>query len=319
MFKILALDGGGIRGIITAYWLDKLQQELEQPLYQYFDLIAGTSTGAILAAAIACDVLSDEENFVDFYRNHGAKIFASRNILGFPWPVPPYLSPEYKLENLESSLKEVFTEGSMLSSAQTNLFITSYDVFARQPFYLKSYDQDTGKIPIWAACLSSAAAPIYFPANVMTIQQAEKILIDGGVVANNPAALALAEATIIQQAPNLADIQSTKPILLISFGTGNLTRRIDKNDAQSWGGIQWVRPIIDVIFDGSSASVDFICRQILGNENYVRLQVELIGVSDDIDNATPENIQKLINLASAYVDGVDGENKFNEIVNLLQN
>lgn len=316
MFKILSLDGGGIRGIISAYWLDKLKSKLQSPLYEYFDLITGTSTGSILASAIALDTPLEENSFVDFYKKHGANIFNPHSSLAsFSWMLPSVLKPKYDSDILKEILKNVFSSGVTMSHCKKKLIIPTYDVFSRQPVWLRSYDQNKDQTPIWEACAASSAAPVYFSAHVIKSGHAEQYMIDGGVVANNPSACALAEAIKIMEKSNFRE---TEDILLISLGTGNLVRPISKDDALNWGAIHWARPLLDVLFDGSSCSVNFICKQILSNDMYYRMQVELRGANDDLDDASDENLQSLVNIADSYISAGDGLEKFEKIVSILE-
>ena len=114
------------------------------------------------------------------------------------------------------------------------------------------------------------------------------------------------------------NFREAEDILLISLGTGNLVRPITKDDALNWGAIHWARPLIDVIFDGSSCSVNFICKQILPDDMYYRMQVELRGASDDLDDASDANMQNLVNIADAYISSGDGLDKFEKIVSILE-
>jgi patatin-like phospholipase/acyl hydrolase len=122
--------------------------------------------------------------------------------------------------------------------------------------------------------------------------------IDGGVAANNPTACAIAEALKLGH-----DI---KNISVLSLGTGSFTREISLRNAQEWGAVQWALPILDVMFDASSDINDYIAKQIV-EERYLRLQFRLDRgltgkpLSDDLDDATPENIQNLIEAAKVYI------------------
>jgi patatin-like phospholipase/acyl hydrolase len=122
--------------------------------------------------------------------------------------------------------------------------------------------------------------------------------IDGGVAANNPTACAIAEALKLGH-----DI---KNISVLSLGTGSFTREISLRNAQEWGAAQWALPILDVMFDASSDINDYIAKQIV-EERYLRLQFRLDRgltgkpLSDDLDDATPENIQNLIEAAKVYI------------------
>jgi hypothetical protein len=109
-------------------------------------------------------------------------------------------------------------------------------------------------------------------------------LVDGGVFAVNPAMSAFAE--VLRFHPGAE-------VVLLSLGTGQRTRKRRFADIDDWGLVEWARPILDVVFDGSSDAVDYQLRHVLGDDRYWRLQVELTGASDDLDDASPENLQGL--------------------------
>jgi patatin-like phospholipase/acyl hydrolase len=129
------------------------------------------------------------------------------------------------------------------------------------------------------AAEATAAAPTYFE----PVAVGDAALIDGGVFAGNPAMCAYAEAVRLWPA---------EPITVVSLGTGSQTRPIPLAQARGWGVLEWARPIIDVVFDGSSDAVDYQLEHVLG-ERYVRLQTRLDIANDDMDDASPVNIAAL--------------------------
>jgi patatin-like phospholipase/acyl hydrolase len=142
------------------------------------------------------------------------------------------------------------------------------------------------------AARGTSAAPTYFEPERLVTDGVEFALCDGGVFANNPAMCAYAEAR--RDHPD-------EPVRLVSLGTGQLTRKIHWQDAKDWGLVKWVRPLIDVVFDGVSDTTDYELRQLLPDADYTRFQVELIGASDSLDNASETNLEGLQNLASTMI------------------
>jgi patatin-like phospholipase/acyl hydrolase len=310
MFKILSLDGGGIRGVIPAIWLEEIEKSLKEktgkPLYKHFDLIAGTSTGSILAAAVAYDISLQE--VVDLYKNKGRKIFpnhAFANLTGAR-------KPKYDPKPFEQTLQEVLGSSRKLEEAKTKLLITSYDVFLRKAFFFRSYSPRTKKVETWKACRASSAAPGYFPLFDISVGNAEYSFIDGGVFANNPSTCALAEAIELTKSRDLSNI------LFISLGTGRLPQRIKPNDAKNWGLLRWGLPIIDILFDSSSETDGFICEKLL-DKNYVRMQIELNGISGSLDDARKENIDNLCRIAEGYISDGEGKKHIDKIVEYIGN
>lgn len=305
-YRILSLDGGGIRGIISAVILAEAEQVLNQPLNQYFDLIAGTSTGSILASAIAMGRKSQE--IIRLYQEKGVRIFPyqgrfSPRRLGLVFQYG-LSAPLYPDDGLIQVLQEEF--GSTQLSDIPNslqLMMIAYDTMGRKPIVFKSWrqDQDFFNIPLWEACVCSSSAPTYFPAHRLQTPTRQYSVIDGGVGANNPAAAALAEALRLNH--------SIQDISILSIGTGNSDRPFPWKEARGWGLAQWgwKGRLIDVLFDASSDIHDYITRQImtsqdvntLGVQRYLRLEPDIMNF--EIDNASPENIANLTMFARDYI------------------
>jgi uncharacterized protein len=126
---------------------------------------------------------------------------------------------------------------------------------------------------------ATSSAPTYFE----PLELGPRALLDGGVFAVNPAMSALAEA--LRHSPGAE-------ITLVSLGTGERTHKRPFDEIKDWGLVEWARPILDVVFDGSSDAVDYQVRHVLG-EGYWRFQTELTEASDDLDDASEENLRAL--------------------------
>ena len=168
-FRILSLDGGGIRGVVAAKMLSLIERQIEQPLNEYFDLITGTSTGSILATAIATGRSSEE--IVELYRKKSSIIFPyeSRFSLKRLGLILKHgiSAPKYSDQGLIQVLKEIFGDKTIFDVLSPLLLIVAYDTIEREPIIFKSWRQDKGygNIPLWETCVSSASAPTYFPAH----------------------------------------------------------------------------------------------------------------------------------------------------------
>ena len=323
-FRILCIDGGGIRGIIPAVWLQKLEERLEErdtSLLECFDLICGTSTGSIVGAAVANKV--DLKRVIDLFNDEGPAIFSrSRFKKAIGRLVPAgLLSARYGSERLKQALEDVLGNARLRDiEPHVHLCIPAYDIGNRRTFYFKSYSENTARNEIWKACLASSAAPTYFPAQRVTLASGNKrYLIDGGVSANNPSGLGLAEGIAILKKKSLKDTEQDRDIQLISMGTGSSTRNLTKKLLGDKGAVFWASAILDVMFDGSSDLNDYMTKQILDNKSYVRLQFDLksgLG-SDDLDNASKHNLEELCTAAEHYIERGDGEDRFEQIVAML--
>lgn len=314
--RILTIDGGGIRGLVSAIWLDALQRRLDAAgkgaLHERFDLVAGSSTGALVAAALGIGM--PPARIVDLYESFGEEVFPgaaerlwSRVTRSFSQGLS---APRYSPRGLERVLKRVFGERT-LGSVSPRTMAIAYDTVTRHPLFFKSFKPEHADIPLWEVCRAATAAPSYFPAHLATVERRRRALIDGGVVANNPTACAIAEAV------RLNDDASLQGIVLLSVGTGQTTRPIPEREATTWGALEWAIPIIDVLFDGSADSVHYIAQQILGEAHYFRMQTPLVRGYDDFDNVDRTNLAALRRTAEAYLDRPQTQAMLDRLVGLL--
>lgn len=184
-----------------------------------------------------------------------------------------------------------------VSRAVAPLLLTSYELETRTPYLVKSWraaaepDRD---LLMREAARATSAAPSYFePALVQPPTGGPRLsLIDGGVFATNPAMCAYAEAA--RMAPG-------EPVRLVSLGTGRLIRPIRHAAASGWGSAQWTRPVIDVVFDSVSETVDYQLAQLLDSDHYQRLQLTLTRARDDLDDAGARNLALLSEQAHELV------------------
>ncbi len=298
--RILTLDGGGIRGLISAIWLEDLQRRLlaagKGQVREHFDLIVGSSTGALLAAGLTSGVQPHE--LTTLYQHFGDDVFPgaaerlwSRVTRTFTQGLS---APRYSPKGLEAVLRRVFGT-RVLGDASPRLMTIAYDTISRSPLFFKSFKPEHRSVPLWEVCRAATAAPTYFPAHLATIEGRRRALIDGGVVANNPTACAIAEAVRLN-----ADSRLDR-LVVLSIGTGQTTRPISEHSATTWGAVEWAIPIIDVLFDGSADSVDYIADQLLADGHYTRLQAPLLRGYDDFDNVDATNLLGLRKTAEDYL------------------
>ncbi|ROU05688.1 patatin-like phospholipase family protein [Lysobacter enzymogenes] len=311
MRRILSLDGGGIRGLVSCHWLAGVESALaktrktpavkapaggESNLLDSFDLLAGTSTGALVACGLAAGF--SPEALAQLYREQRHAIFP--NLAGRLWSRANRLvsdgfsAPRYDGSGIEQVLRKVFGK-TTLGQLKAPVLVTSYDTISRTPVIFKSFAPEHRDLPVWEVCRASTAAPTYFPAHPMRVEGRDCALIDGGVVANNPTACAIAEALRKD-----ARVDNSRDLVVLSVGTGERTRSIDLQSARTWGALEWAVPIIDVLFDGNTDSVDYIARQLVG-DGYYRMQAELLVGLDDLDDTSETNVLALETLAKEYL------------------
>lgn len=295
-YRILTIDGGGIRGAASARFLSRLEADYGQSLFQAFDYFAGTSTGALIALHMAVNKASAAACYSLYNAKNARELFDAS-----AWDrlIPIYLQnqPKYDGKGKKKVLRRVFGK-KHIKSAKKPVLVTAYDLNDRQIVVFKSDGGDeAGYNPLVSEVAdASTAAPLYFP-TVESGSTPPKWLLDGGLAANNPSICALAEAL-------KKDIKP-KDIRLVSIGTGKPNRGHESPDqtgraSQHWGGMEWIKNgLIDHIFAGNMGAADYICKQVL-DKKYVYVNSALNQASDDMDNVTQGNLAQLEKLGDEW-------------------
>lgn len=303
--RILSIDGGGIRGVVPAEVLATIEKKTGKPTSALFDLIAGTSTGGILALALSqpdphgAGAAHTAARMIAFYEELGPVIF-DKSWVQVLRSMNGLVHSKYSDKPIESALENFF--GNVrLSEAITSVFVPSYELTQRTPFFFRStkakrdpaYD-----FPMRTVARSTSAAPTYFPPEAISIAGTidKYLLVDGGVFANNPAACALVEARV--QFPQATEFT------LVSLGTGTLKEAPLMGTPENWGLAQWSRPILDTVLNGVSSTVDYQMSQLLGKRTdgtcgYFRIQAELTSSHQTLDSASPAAIKELRAITAA--------------------
>ncbi|MEJ2282087.1 MAG: patatin-like phospholipase family protein [Desulfobacterales bacterium] len=305
-FKILSIDGGGIRGIIPAVVLGEIEKITGKPISSLFDLVAGTSTGGILALGLAKPKSDGSpehsaQKLVGLYDSEGSHIFR-RSFFHKILSLGNLSNAKYPTSGLEDALDRYFGE-AMLSETLVDLVIPSYDIEKRLPIYFTSYfarGRPGFDHKMRYVAQSTASAPTYFkPFKLKTGSEVGHLsLIDGGVFANNPTLAALSEATGSRRA-------RIGNLFIVSLGTGQGAQPISLKRATNWGLVGWATRILDVVLDSVSQSVHhqiyYLLRGTKSQQSYYRLQPLLEKGERRLDNATPSNIAKLKKIAQGFV------------------
>lgn len=262
-FRILSLDGGGIRGVLTAALLERL--EAAQPGFLgKMDLIAGTSTGGILALALASGLSPTRAR--EMYENLGRKVFAD-TVLDDVRDLGVLLGSDFDNKPLKEELINQFGDKTLADLPQ-KVVIASFDLDNEaysatkprswKPKFFHNFpgpDSD-GHLKVVDVALCTSAAPTFFP-----VYQG---FIDGGVIANNPSLCAVAQALH----PGTGR-QKLNDLRLISVGTGFNPKYIEATD-EAWGLLKWAPSLVSLMLEGSVGLADYQCRQILG-KHYIRV------------------------------------------------
>ena len=260
--KLLAIDGGGIRGIYASHVLERIQREFSTVFDSEFDLIAGTSTGSIIAAAIAFGI--PVSKVTELYRETGPSIFKPKK-----WTFGGTVSSRYSSEPLRTALVSIFDDAT-LSEARTRLVIPATDIGNGGVHVFKSaYDEKFVRDPnvkVVDAVLASCSAPSYFaPARVGPYQ-----LSDGGLWANNPSLVAVTEALT-----RLGAERSAIRLLSIGTGIGKNYYPLSRSD-KKWGFLNgWgIAKFISMLLNLQAATASNVTQLILEKHQLVRVNFE---------------------------------------------
>ena len=325
--KILSIDGGGIRGIIPAMILAEIEKRTQQPIYRLFDLIAGTSTGGLLALGLTkpsskpdgagqATAQYSAEELVEMYVEYGGLIFYESlcgKILG---PIEDiFVQPKFSSQAKEEVMTKYFGE-TYLVECLKEVFIVSYDLEKRMPVFFTSnlakqqtepaqYSKLCQGLTLKDAAMATSATPTYFepyPVQASCNNNGcySYTLVDGGIVANNPAQLAMMEAGV-------AEGKKHNDTLLLSLGAGCLTSVYQYKDLKNWGLLQWTIPLLNTVFDANSKLVAGELERLLkparaGHPgSYYRFQTCLREELEALDNTMLPNIKGLQDSANRLI------------------
>jgi len=329
--NILSIDGGGIRGIIPALILNELETLISQhkkdlPLCRAFDLMAGTSTGSIIALGLSAPQyapnydpynpagsekprylkkpLFTAADLVQIYIEQGIEIFP-RWIFNQLKTVRQAFTEKYNSGRYYAILDSILKERTV-QDALSNVLVTTYDLAEARPLIIKKRPYrlaQKGKDPNFYmrdAIMGSSAAPTFFePIQVRTVNgEGPHVLVDGSMFANNPAMCAFIEAQKIYP--------RAKHFRILSLGTGIPERRFTYQQVSKWGFVEWVLPskgvpLASMMNSGQSEAVNYQL-QYHPRVSYHRLNIPLGGCDRSMDDASPENIKCLQEKGEELID-----------------
>jgi len=321
--RILSIDGGGVRGIVPALVLKSLQTRLtrlnpDAQLWNSFDLMAGTSTGILIALGLTKPQRDSKGNslqiaeygiddIIDTYRLHAGEIFPPTTFRALRQVMQAF-GEKYDSTHFERLLKGLYGR-TAVRDALSNLVLTSYDTEARKPFFFKRRPEhhrpaDDLDFLMRDAARAGCAAPTFFePAYLSPLPPAfgNYCLVDGAVFANNPAMVGYIEARKL--------FPDAKKFVILSLGTGSTVKRFTYQEMKNWGYIDWVSPIkgvpiSSIAIDGQVESVNYQLRRLEGVE-YHRLDAPLLGCSEEMDDAGEKNMNALRRLAQGIIQTND--------------
>jgi len=306
--RILSIDGGGVRGIVPARLLTEMEQQLQtqypgKSLWQCFDLITGTSTGGIIALAIAFGIPAKE--VLDFYLTKSKIIFGNKKWAG------SLFYAKHERADLERIVRDLFAEyhggaDPLIGDCKTHVAIPIYDLNTGCPRILKSayhplLERDH-QLPAYMAAMATSAAPTFFePYSAFYRNFTGKKIdflhnIDGGLFANNPSLGCLIE---VQRSFNVP----LKDISMLSLGTGHL-RHFDQQQRSNYGLFYWMRKsrLIEVFLQAQAQEVEnliSIMKNGLGKSDpdsftYIRADAEMNSKTKiELDETSPRKLAYL--------------------------
>ena len=273
----LAVDGGGIKGVIVSRAIAILEEYLQRPAYEVFRLLAGTSTGAIVTAGISTGLFGEELH--NLYCDLGPKIFRKtwRSAL---WPLTRY---RYPLEPLQKVLEEYLGDKLMgdfwYSENPTDLVITAFDLVKNKTLFIKPFNQSKGydQWPVVKAVLASSSVPSYFP-------PVENRYVDGGVGSyHNPCYVAAYEAQFVLD-------WDPAETTLISLGTGREPHSLDPNQIKQFWPWHWISPVLGAFQQSSDDQQVHLVDTFFTQLDFRRFQVNL---NDPYPMDEPDQIPEL--------------------------
>jgi predicted acylesterase/phospholipase RssA len=258
----LAVDGGGIKGVIVSRAIAILEEHLQRPAFEVFRLLVGTSTGAIVTAGISTGLFGEELH--NLYCDLGPKIFRKtwRSAL---WPLTRY---RYPLEPLQKALEEYLGSKLMgdfwFSEKPTDLVITAFDLVKNKTLFIKPFNQSKGydQWPVVKAVLASSSVPSYFP-------PVENRYVDGGLGSyHNPCYVAAYEAQYVLE-------WDPAETTLISLGTGREPHSLDPNQIKQFWPWHWISPVLGAFQQSSDDQQVHLVNTFFKQLDFRRFQVNL--------------------------------------------
>lgn len=292
-FKILSIDGGGLRGVVPLTIFKHIEQLTGKPIWQTFDMIAGTSTGGLLASALTLakapgvkEAKFTLDDIMNVYLHRGQEIFPPRKTKLGQWieDVDDTMHPKFKADGIDKVVRDICGT-SRIADSLTNVFITTYDLTNNIPLFFKTRlgkASAAQNVEIYDACRATSAGPTYLPAYEFNYpndaENPDRLCIDGGVYVNNPSMAALAEFSRhhAEYGYGTSDKDiNYNDVFVLSVGTGSYAGRITADQAKNKGEIFWAQNISDVMMRGVNKTTDYEMEEMMETGNYLRLTIDI--------------------------------------------
>ena len=295
--RILSMDGGGIKGALTLGYLKKIETILRGKygdnylLSDHFDLIGGTSTGSIIAAALSIGKSVDD--IVKLYMDLGGKIFGKKRDWWNPFETLEYLKAGYDYTKLEESLKDTFGEMTLGSDQiKTGLCIVAKRADTNSTWPLINHPdgmfyKENKDIPLWQAVRASSAAPTYFAPQMIDVGNGEMAaFVDGGVsMANNPALTLLMVATL-EGFPYKWTMEEDK-LSVVSVGTGFSIFSKKRDEIEKAWLKTWAKNVPQMLMQDSSWQNQIVLQWLSKSPTAYEIDMEIGDLGNDFISGKP--------------------------------
>ena len=319
-FKILSIDGGGLRGIVPLLILKKIEELEKKRIHELFDLVVGTSTGGIIACGLTATkdginpILTIDE-LIELYTTKGDIIFPQNKgfIKNIVKKINSVFNPQYSANGLDKLLTDYFGDIN-LNQTLKPIIVTSYDLKQNEVLMFKSRksNEEGFNTKLKDICRATSAAPTYLPSYNMVYGNAERVCIDGGVYINNPTMAAISD--VIRNKYSNPELK-LEDITCLSLGTGTYTKNLGIKDTSKWGIIEWMEPITKVMMQASSKSVVYESNELL--TNYLRLDINIDDKDkSDMADSRPETTKYIIDIVNN--DILNSKNELKNIKNFFK-
>ena len=332
LIKILAIDGGGARGVIPAVVLDALERGVGErrgkkrvPVHKLFDVVAGTSTGSLITSMLTTPKSGSKKKIAtaaeigDYYMGPAGKLFFTRS-KEYEKKAATGQIPAYPAESHKAGIRGAISKRALLSEARTNVALTVYNLVDDPPrtYTFTRWKARHGRdgtppedheFPMWEVVRGASVFPGIFPGfTLSSVGGLEYHPLDGGMFAINPVLDGLAHS--IRLLANLGLNQEPYRFLVISLGTGFFNVDFEPDEVNQWGTAQWftgskpLPPVVQVLFEGQTDSADMLMKDIRSKRgrirHYYRFQPEM-KADYQLDDVDPKTLKTLRGYAETMV------------------
>jgi patatin-like phospholipase/acyl hydrolase len=280
----LSIDGGGIKGLLPAMILERLEEEYGASAYKIFDLIGGVSTGGIITGAASVGLKA--EHIVDLYISDGPWIFKRP----LTWKIRTLWGlrgPKYPRKWLEEAIKKNVRDVTV-GDVPIPILLSAQDIEKNEPILIKSYKEEWASLPLKDAMTATACAPTYFA----PFKLDNRIVVDGGMVSNNPALSVYVEAR---------KLWPEEDIFILSLATGPDKSGTKTKNKSRWGYLTWAKKIVNLFMGAASDTAHHVTRQLIRPERDLYIRLVPPKVKRPMDAATKKDIHEMLKIADQYL------------------